>query len=309
MTARLTVQRGLALIAVLWAIALLSIMAGSFSLTLQRDSGLLRTAQDRAKGLALAEAGVNYAMLMLGATDPALRWRGDGVDYEVAFPIGSVRVRIFDEAGKLDINAAQEVTLRSIFTQITGNPDAAAQLSDAVLDWRDPDDMKRPQGAEAAEYTAAGKNYVPQNRIFQTLEELQMVQGMTPALYKKIEPLLTTHSRQAGINPVKASRETLLALPGLDEKTVDAYIQQRRFTLPNTPPPPLQLPPGIPVSAAADLAYTIIAETQTQEGARVGLKTVVTRQGGRGPLPFSYASWKPLALGTSGASGTESLRP
>lgn len=299
-------EGGVALVAVLWAVTLFSIMAGSFTLTLQRDTGLLTTVQGRAQGLALADAGVHYAMLVQSFPDPAKRWRSDGTPYQVQLPGGMVRLRLLDEGGKVDVNAAQEASLTALLTRFTGSPDSAVALADAIMDWRDPDELTRPHGAEAKEYEADGKGYGPTNRNFQSLEELQMVRGMTPGLYRRLEPLFTLYTGQDGINPAKASREVLLALPGMDEKTVDQFLETRRLTPPNTPLPPLPVQPsGVRLQASGDMAYTVLAESRLPEGEIFGLRAVIKRQRGRGGAPFAIMAWKPLTLERGGPESPE----
>jgi len=56
------------------------------------------------------------------------------------------------------------------------------------------------------------------------MEELQLVLGMRPEIYRRLAPLITVYSRQAGVNPQVASREVLLAVPGLGPETVDAIL-------------------------------------------------------------------------------------
>lgn len=295
-------MRGLALIAVLWAVALLSIMAGSFSLGLQRDAGLLNSLQDRARSLALADAGLQYTLMMLSIPDPKLRWRAGDSLREIELPGGRVRLRVLDEGGKIDINTTQELTLRAVLTKLLNEDhDRADALADAILDWRDPDSLKRLHGAEADDYAAAGKGYAPGNKNFQTLEELAMVLGMTPALYARLEPVLTLYSGQDGINPAYASRQALLALPGLDESAVDAYLAQRASTPPEVPPPPLNIPPGgVRVHQAANIAFSILLEARTAEGASAGLKAVLRRQFSRSGLPLAVVEWKPQTAGALG---------
>lgn len=297
---------GVALVAVLWAVTLFSIMAGSFTLTLQRDSGLLTTVQGRAQGQALADAGVHYAMLVQSLPDPAKRWKSDGTPYQVQLPGGLVRLRLLDEGGKVDLNAAQETTLKALLTRLTGSPDEAQALTDAIMDWRDPDDLTRTHGAEAKEYEADGKGYGPMNRNFQALEELQMVRGMSAALYRKLEPMFTLYTGQDGINPAKASREVLLALPGMDAATVDQYLETRRQTPPNTPLPPLPAQPeGVRLQGSGDMAYTVLAESRLPEGEIFGLRAVIKRQRGRGGAPFAIMAWKPLTLERPGGNVPE----
>ncbi len=294
-------QGGVALVVVLWMVSLLTIMAASFSLSTQRNTGLVANAQDRARGLALADAGVHYAMLMLSLPDPLQRWRGDGRRYTVDLPGGRVGLEIFDEGGKIDLNAASEKTLRFLLGKAVGNDEMAASLADKIMDWRDSDDLTRPNGAEAKEYLAEGKAYVPQNKNFQALEELQMVLGITPGLYKRLAPLLTIYTGQDGINPQKASGDALRLLFGLDGKTVADYLDLRQATPPNVPPPPLNVPPGlIPIVAGGDTAYTVVARSQTEEGSGAGLKVVFKRQFSRNNgTPFAFMDWKQQIFGAS----------
>lgn len=294
-------QAGVAMVVVLWMVALLAIMAGSFSLTTQRNTGQVKNAQDRARSLALADAGVHYAMLMLSLPDPAKRWRSDGMRYRVALPGGEVAVTVIDESGKIDLNAASEQTLRTLLGKLVGNYDRAAALADSIMDWRDGDDLKRANGAEAKEYQAAGKPYAPQNKNFQALEELQMVLGITPALYKRLEPLLTVYTGQDGINPHKAPPETLSLLLGLDAKTVADFVSLRRAAPPSALPPPLNAPPGgVHMIGGGDVAYTLLARALTEEGAGAGLQVVAKRQFSRSNgAPFAFVSWRQQIFGAA----------
>ena len=51
---------------------------------------------------------------------------------------------------------------------------------------------------------------------------------MTPALFARIADSLTVYSRQPGINPATASRDVLLAVPGVTPEQVDAYHRRTR---------------------------------------------------------------------------------
>ena len=96
-----------------------------------------------------------------------------------------------------------------------------------------PTTCKRPNGAEAPDYQAAGSKYVPTNSPFESVGELQRVLGITPELMARIAGTLTVYSRQQGINPVTAPRSVLLALPSVTAEQVDAYIAARDEALEN----------------------------------------------------------------------------
>ena len=143
-----------------------------------------------------------------------------------------IAVRALDETGKIDLNTAPDALIKSLLqTAAELDADTAGRLLDVIGDWKDIDDLRRPNGAEAPDYKAAGLNYKPANAPFEAVAELQRVLGMTPAVYGRIADSLTVHSRMAGINPAFASRTVLLAVPGATPEIVDTYIAQRRDAL------------------------------------------------------------------------------
>lgn len=131
-----------------------------------------------------------------------------------------------------------------------------------------------------------------------------MVLGITPALYKKLEPLLTIYGGQDGFNPQKASSEALQILLGMDQAAAAEYVRQRRLSPPNVPPPPVAAPSGgIPTLAGGDMAYTIFAQAHVGEGPDAGLKAIVRRQASRNTgAPFAFVSWKQQIFGLGGAA-------
>lgn len=285
-------QQGMALVMVLWVISLMTIMAGSFALSTQREAGILSHAHERAKAQALADGGVNYAMMMLSLPDPKLRWQADGTPYVWQVDGARVHIRIMDEGGKVDVNAAQEQTLKTVFKFLVGNEELAEQLSDAIMDWRDPDDLKRNHGAEAEDYQSRRMQAPPQNRNFLILDELRGVMGVTPELYRKMESWFTLYTGTDGLNPAKASREILMALMGGDASKVDSYVQQRSMGAPATPP----IIPGLPPGGSSDMAYTVmaVAEIEGQQGA--GVLTTIRRGAGVDGSPFTILRWKPYTI-------------
>src|SRR5688572_25743651 len=95
--ARLRGQRGLALLAVLWLVTLLSVVAASFSATSRTETQLARNAVEKAKAEALADAGIYRALLGLLEPDPDRRWRTDGTVYVLVFGAGEFGWSVQDE--------------------------------------------------------------------------------------------------------------------------------------------------------------------------------------------------------------------
>lgn len=200
-----TDRRGMALLSVLWAISLLSLVAAIvLSSTVASRRDVHKTLQ-QAKWEALNEAGLNLAVLGLLNSNPNARWRVDGVPRQVTFDGQALRIAITDEYGRIDINAADSSTLRRVFAW-AGLPGSAAEsLTDRVLDWRDADTMRQPSGAEADDYRAAGIGHVPRDGPFQTTDEIKLVMGMSEAAYERLAPLLTVYSHKAMVNPYTSS--------------------------------------------------------------------------------------------------------
>ena len=110
----MTRQKGLALVLVLWVLSLLTIMAGSFALSMRREASITAGIKNNAQAMAVAESGIAMAEMMLLTADPDKRWRADGSIYEIVATDAKVRVRLLSEAGKIDINKADPILLEGL---------------------------------------------------------------------------------------------------------------------------------------------------------------------------------------------------
>ena len=104
-------ERGIALITVLWVLALLSVIALGLTVQTRSELQLARNLVDGARARALAEAGVFLAVPRLLDQNPATQWHADGEVHEFAYGGGRIRVTLQDEGGKIDINAAPDELL------------------------------------------------------------------------------------------------------------------------------------------------------------------------------------------------------
>jgi len=266
-------QRGVALVLVLWVSALLMVIASSFLFESRGDALVVQNSIAIARAQAAADAGVQRAVFELYRIDnPPDAWKRDGTPHEWTFDDAQVRIEMRDESAKIDVNTASDALLRGLFLSLGMKDDEAAHLVDAILDWRDPDSLTRPFGAEAPEYEAAGLPYHPANAPFQAIEELQLVLGMRPEIYRQISPLVTIFSRQGGVNPQLASRQVLLAIPGISTEAVDNYIAQREAARAAGQPLPNFIQAGPYATSAVQQVATIRSE------ARLPDKTVFVRE-------------------------------
>ena len=162
--------------------------------------------------------------------------------------------------------------LRGMFLSIGLADDEAAKIVDAILDWRDADSFKRPNGAEEPEYRAAGLPYKPANAPFQAIEELQLVLGMRPDIYRRIAPMITVFSRQPGVNPQLATpRGAARDSRATTSDVVDQYIARREAALDAGQPLPV-----FPQAGSYASGYTMVASVRSE--ARLDDGTVFARE-------------------------------
>jgi general secretion pathway protein K len=268
-------QRGIALVLVLWLTVMLTVIAGSFAYGMRNEALAARNALSWAQARALADGAIHRTAfeLLRPKVSPDV-WSADGSVRTWDDDGARIVVSAIDESGKIDLNTAPDALLKGLLMTAGGlDEPGAAQLVDVIGDWKDADDLRRPNGAEAADYKAAGSPYLPANAIFETVPELQRVLGMTPALYAKLADYLTVHTRMSGINPVYASRAALLAVPGATPEAVDTYIAQRRDALAAKLPPPAFPLAGL-AGAVANL-WRIRAEVTMPDGVSFVREAVV----------------------------------
>jgi len=252
-------QKGLALVMVLWILSLLTIMAGSFALNMRREASITMDTKNNTQALAVAESGIAMAEMMLLNPDQNKRWRSDGSIYEINADTTKVRVRVLSEAGKIDINKADQVLLQALLANVPEDEKMKLKLVDAILDWRDDDDLVHSNGAEKKEYKDAGLSYPPRNKPFQSLEELQLVLGMNEIIFLQLEPLITVYSGQSTVTLEQAAIEVLQLIPGLDTSLIDSYMTARLDSAINN----LPIPPPPTITAQPATAVQVVTPEQT----------------------------------------------
>ncbi len=136
---------------------------------------------------------------------------------------------IIDEERKLNLNTANTDTLTMLFQSRINFEDfeekALPFLVASIEDWRDTDNDRREGGAEKFEYMVLKKPYECKNGPFESLEELLLVKGMTPQIYKRVAPYLTVYS-SGKVNLNTAIAPVLLAL-GFSESGVSGMMAFR----------------------------------------------------------------------------------
>jgi general secretion pathway protein K len=283
-------QSGVALVLVMWVSVILAVVAASFIFERRTEMLVVRNSISMARAEAAANAGVFRALHDLYRQSVPDVWKRDGTPHEWSFEGVPVRIVVRDESAKIDINTASDALLRGLFLSLGLPENEATAIVEAVLDWRDADPLKRPNGAEAVDYVAAGLSYRPANAPFQAIEELQLVLGMRPEIYSRVAPLITVYSRLAGVNTTLATREVLLAIAGVTPEQVDAYLARREDARSQGVPLPVFEAAGA-LQAGASMVATIRSDARLDDGTFFGREAVALLR----PVPrraVTFVSWR-----------------
>lgn len=266
-------MRGVALLLVMWLIALLTALVGAFALTARIENLQGRVLSQGVVAEQAARAGLEYAMVRVADPEPTRQWLPDGRPYAWRFGNAVVTVKIVDESGKVDLNAADAPLLTALFSVAGAEPDVAAGLASAIIDWRDPDVLSQPQGgAEDPQYAAAERPYGAKDAPFDTVAEVEQVLGMTPAIYAKVAEHLTVYTGQGQPDQTYAGAMVLQAM-GVDPTPI---VQQRA----GTPVPGQQSLVG-----SGSGTYSIDSRARLPDGREATLRVVV--RAGAGGVPGS----------------------
>lgn len=231
-------NRGIALVLVMWVLTLLTVMALGMTQTQRTETALVDNQIGGARFRAIADAAIAYTILSFlvpetedgggfGAREVDSPWIPNGAPRAWTFDGQSVTIAVFNESSRIDLNRADAQLLVALMRVLGVEEDDAGRLADAIADWRDEDDVKLLNGAEDADYEAAGRPLGAKDAPFATVDELQQVLGMDPLLYLRLAPELTVESGAASPNPQFASPAVIAALEGISLEEAELRVQER----------------------------------------------------------------------------------
>jgi len=219
-------DRGIALLLVLWALVLLGTLALGFSWSMRTEAMAARNGIDETRAYFQARTGVGRAVALL-ATMPAdnvLAASVSGKDGDASY-----EVRIESESGKVNVNLVDGEILLGMLKKGGLPEEEAESVRDAILDWRDEDDVPRPRGAERAEYGRMTEPVLPRNGKIRGVGELMHVKGVTREFHEAfLSRVFTVHGNSAQLNFLRAPEVVLRSLPGVSPEAADRIVAGRR---------------------------------------------------------------------------------
>lgn len=230
MRSRIKNQQGIALITILVMVALATILAATIvkkqSNTAENTAYLIR--QDQSLLYAKSAEAFFSELLVQDAQDSAqVDHLGETWAKPMpAFPVedGYISGELQDESGKFNLNnlvkadGTPDENVQKWFEKLLVRVGLPAELSQAVIDWQDPDDQPTgAMGAESLYYQGLQPPYLAPNTQFHNIEELKRVRGFEGKNFDLIKPYIsalpTTQSTKININTTPA-----LVLASIDEK-------------------------------------------------------------------------------------------
>jgi general secretion pathway protein K len=235
-------ERGVALIVVLWIFIFLFVVAMDFSAAVREEGMATHRYAQEAEGYYLALAGFQQGVYQLLRQAPqpgqarATQQQSSDLfegDWKTGtLGDGTYEVRFIDESGKFNLNRADDTILRTIFTNLGLDQQQVGILTDSILDWRDEDDLHRPNGAENDYYQGLSPPYTARNGPFDSVEDLLWVRGVTPELFYGEEGQpgfkdIFTVDSPTGVNLRTATPAVCVALVGLSVEKCQEFMAQR----------------------------------------------------------------------------------
>ena len=252
-------QDGMALVVVLWLIVLLSIMAAGHTRGTHIDTQLASRQLAVAQARGYAEAGINDMVMKLlsvqGQDLPV-----DGRVFAVDIDGTTVTLAVRQATGLVDLNVATPDLLDAALGAAGVGRAERRVAVDAILDWRDGDNLRHLDGVEDDDYVAAGVPWTSRDGAFAAIDELRYIPGIGQDQFERLAPLVTVLSEKSGVDLQLAPPILVEAITGrrieLIEEIGDATTSRRRGPRTGT--------------------YHIYATVEAESGALAAIEAVVT---------------------------------
>jgi len=285
-------QSGIALVAVLWVVLLLSVIAASFGLSTRTSLQLSNHVLHQARAAGLIEAAISRSIIELNKPIQSQLWAQDGTPQTWEFGGASFLIALQDARGLIDLNQGDKTTLKKLFQNLEIPDDDARKIADAIVDWKDSNKFAQLNGAEDSDYESAGLPYRSKDAPFDTVEELRLVLGVTHAYYEKIAAFLTVHSKSRNVNSEVAPAQVLSALPGFDQQQIDEIQRRRQARANGELSAPAGTGGGFGGAQGGGQTFHVRIQVTFQNGLIYTQEVVLTKNSGAG-IPFNVVAWKP----------------
>jgi general secretion pathway protein K len=281
---------GFILVAVLWILGGLAVLAGVYTLYVVNAATSLQVNDDRIQADASVSSALEMTAFYLDAVKPEER----PASGQFSFRVGNANVAVGfkSETARIDLNSAPKELLAGLFRVLGAEADSANQYADRIIGWRSPATASNPdQDREVTAYRNAGLTYNPRQAPFANAQELWLVLGLPQVLVERALPFVTVYSGSASVDVMNAAPQVVAALPGMTPERLNAVLNQRN-ALPTDAK--LLLPMLGPAQSSAATTTSNVTRVTVQvnlaKGRRINAAAVILLLQDA-PDPYRVLSW------------------
>jgi general secretion pathway protein K len=252
-----TASDGFILVAVLWILAALAVLATIFSVYLANTAVSLSLNDGDIQTEALVYAALELTAYQVSppsngpqpggaqqrgtqqAAPPPAGQAGNRPppppprgDFSFRLGRANVAVTYLPETARIDINTASPEFLAGFFTSLGVPRQQAEQYVQRMAGWTTAPKATQAvlpaDNNEEALYRAAGRAYAPRGAPFAHIDELSLVVDIPPAFVERVKPFLTIYSGKKEIDVLDAAPEVVAAIPGLTPNLIQTLAEARR---------------------------------------------------------------------------------
>jgi general secretion pathway protein K len=227
-------NRGIVLIALLWVLAALSLLALDLASTVRAEVNMTQASGEAEKSYFYAQGGLEEVLFHVVFPYPDIEkqrrlfpYAGGMNHYWTGSGEMRCHIAIQDEAGKIDLNFASQEVLTRLLENL--GVAGASSIAASIVEWRKP-------SSERKDFDGI------KHRPFASVEELLLIRGMSrEILYGKpqtkehrpsrgrrgLAEFVTVYSGKSQININYAEPEVIAALPGLNLEMAELIVQAR----------------------------------------------------------------------------------
>ena len=246
-------NKGSVLIIVLWTAVLLTVLVTAMAGKVRLSAQTVAHNQEVSASWAQLMGTVHQAEmeLMLEMMAPPIdqevelteegearnpRFRFNGQPLQLHYPQSEdIVVRIYDHAGKINLNRIPRRNMQLLIEKRLGgldaDPEEVQDLLSAWTDWTDLNDLEGLNGAEEDYYQSLEQGYSPRNNPeLDTVEELLHIRGFAELFEGvNLDAAFTIYGNNRTVNLNLATREAMQLLPGLDDELIENILAFREL--------------------------------------------------------------------------------
>ncbi len=247
-------QKGFVLIVVLCMVIMLTGLLVGFNHKSRTSLHQADSLRKSMQALNCAGAGLNIVAAAISSgedifTNKAL-WELFSQPGRFALDEATCRVTVTEEAGKLNINKLRDKNGRLVQARLerllrliellnrdgTGDFHIGCDVAASIIDWTDKDEnvtrlstvRGEISGAESDYYSRLEKPYRCKNATFDVVEELHLVKGITPQVYRCLQDYVTVWGEEEKVNINYAGRVVIESLSEKIDPALAGMIIDRR---------------------------------------------------------------------------------